>query len=220
MQPKISPQANEKAVNKRALALTVATALIALVTGVVYYRNRQPSPAPVVVRQPAPEETAEPIPPVVPPPDRPAANPKTVTIYRVAPGKERARLVPTVVSVPPDEEPMAGALNAMAKTKDSPLPPGTRARSVRVRHGVAFVDFNDAFQKNFPGGDEQEAITINAVLGTLAHFFGVDRVQITVEGQKIDSLGGNQDLTEPLPVRESAQAISDGAARTAQNADP
>jgi len=92
------------------------------------------------------------------------------------------------------------ALNAMAAEDRSPLPSGTHARSVKLVDGVATVDFNKAFQENFSGSDEGEALTLNAVLATVGQFQGVRSVQFLVEGQKIDSLGGNQSLTAPLPI--------------------
>jgi spore germination protein GerM len=93
------------------------------------------------------------------------------------------------------------ALNAMAdEGENSPLPKGTKALSVTFENDLATVDFNEAFQKNFAGGDENEALALNAVYGTLGQFPGVKQVQILVDGQKIDSLGGNQPLTDPQPV--------------------
>jgi spore germination protein GerM len=93
------------------------------------------------------------------------------------------------------------ALNAMAEEgENSPLPKGTRATSVTFDNDLATVDFNEAFQKNFTGGDENEALALNAVLATVGQFPGVKQVQILVNGQKIDSLGGNQPLGEPLPI--------------------
>jgi hypothetical protein len=92
-------------------------------------------------------------------------------------------------------------LNAMADAgENSPLPKGTRAKTVVFDRELATVDFNDAFQKNFAGGDENEALTLNAVLAAVGQFPGVKQVQILVDGQKIDSLGGNQPLGEPLPI--------------------
>jgi spore germination protein GerM len=92
-------------------------------------------------------------------------------------------------------------LNAMAdEGENSPLPKGTRAISVIFDNDLATVNFNNAFQKNFAGGDEDEALALNAVFATVGQFPGVKQVQILVEGQKIDSLGGNQPLTDPQPI--------------------
>jgi spore germination protein GerM len=148
-----------------------------------------------------PEETADPIPPSVP---RADATPKSATVYRVDSSGERARLIPAKIDVPEGEDPMQAALDALSGGgDDAPLPKGTRVRDVQFLRdkGNVIVDFNAALKENFPGGDEEEALVIGAITGTLAHFPGVERVQILVDGKKIDSLGGNQDLTQPLPVR-------------------
>ena len=116
-----------------------------------------------------------------------------------------------------DAERAAAALNAMAASDHSPLPSGTHARSVKLVDGVATVDFNKAFQENFSGGDEGEALTLNAVLATVGQFQGVRSVQFLVEGQKIDSLGGNQSLTAPLPIPQDIAATGHSPAAVAKS---
>jgi spore germination protein GerM len=145
-----------------------------------------------------------------------------VAIYQVATDDNGSHLsksvLPTVGAPGASRDAIAaGALDAMARSKRSPLPPGTRTRSVHIDgDGLATVDFNRAFHDNFPGGDEAEALTVNAVLATLGQFTGVARVQFLVEGQKIDSLGGTQSLESPLPVPQANEASSaSGASDTA-----
>lgn len=139
-------------------------------------------------------------------------QPHTIAVYTVTAGDDGARLTKKTLPASlthgvTDAVAAEHALNAMAELKNSPLPPGTRVRSVKFGDdGVATVDFNTAFQKNFPGGDENEALTLNAVVATLGQFPGVKRVQFLVEGAKIDSLGGNQPLMEPLPVPQGGDA--------------
>ena len=65
---------------------------------------------------------------------------------------------------------------------------------------LATVDLSKEFKDNFSGGSTAEALAINSVTATLGQFPGVKKVQFLVEGQKIDSLGGGQELTDPLPV--------------------
>ena len=178
---------------KKTVPVLFAVAAAALGAGAFVYRG---APAG------APDDGA---PPIVPPVTRSAAPDKpltSATIYRVITDNDGSRLQPVRAPLPAGGDPKIAALNAMAKLgADSPLPPGARCLSVTMHgDGVAFADFNGAFRSNFPGGDEAEALAVNAVLATLAQFHGVERVQILVEGKKIDSLGGTQSLTEPLPV--------------------
>jgi spore germination protein GerM len=133
----------------------------------------------------------------------PKQDSQLVTIYHMVSSSVDQWLEPIPGNVPPQEEPMVGALNLMAALPpdESPLPPGTHAVSVGLRDdGVAWADFNKALVDNFPGGSLQESLTINSVLQTLAQFPGVRAVQFTVEGEIIESIGGHVDVSEPQPV--------------------
>lgn len=192
----------------------VAGMVLAAGAGAAYMYGRRPAvqtTGPSTFGGPAstaipPSETANPVLPPPGPPDQPATPGRlmrSAVVYRV--DANGTRLVPATVNLRPAAgEPMAAALNAMAAFKNSPLPPGTRALSARLgENGTVTVDFNNALVKNFPGGDTEEALTLGAVVGTLAHFKGVEKVQVLVEGQKINTLGGNQELTDPLPARDN-----------------
>lgn len=189
-----------------------AGVVLAAGAGAAYVYSRRPAAqtgfvtdGPPAVAIP-PSETANPVLPPTGPADQPATSAnlmRSAEVYRV--DKNGTHLVPATINLRPSGgAPMTAALNAMAAFKNSPLPPGTRALSARVgENGVVTVDFNDALVKNFPGGDTEEALTLGAIVGTLAHFEGVERVQVLVEGKKINTLGGNQELTHPLPVRDN-----------------
>ena len=135
----------------------------------------------------------------------------TVTEYRVVENSENQWLEPIRGNLPRSTEPMAGALNLMAQLdrRESPLPPGTRALSVHVKEqGVAWADFNRALVANFPGGSAREALLLEAILRTLGQFPGVHSVQITVEGEVIESIGGHADISEPQPIPPDSASSS------------
>lgn len=199
----------------RNAAVVAVIAVLAIVGGTQYFRlNSTPSSNPITSASPAPEQGST---------DSPAAILPSVPSQQAGdPGSEIDREELYILTVETNDngsflekKPLPSgsseklsnaqeaerALNAMADLgEDSPLPKGTRATSVTFDNDLATVDFNDSFQKNFEGGDENEALTLNAVLATVGQFPGVKQVQILVDGQKIDSLGGNQPLTEPLPI--------------------
>jgi germination protein M len=134
--------------------------------------------------------------------------PKEATVYTVdeAHGDENA-LAPVKVAVADPRSPARSVLQSLIETSNSPLPTGTRLLSVKINDGLATVDFSGEFQKNFHGGDEQEAQAVNSVLMTLGQFHSVDRVQFLVDGTAIDSLGGHFELNDPVDViRPSRQA--------------
>ena len=187
---------------KKALPAVLVAAVLAFAAGAYLFRPPTPTPPP--------QDRRDPIPPVVERDPAPPQPGKPFRIYRVKVNDGGARLTPVEVTLPAGAEPMAAALNAMAGGKDSPLPPGTRALSVKRDGSVARADFNKALKDNFPGGNEEEALVLGAILGTLGQFPGVESVQITVEGEKVASIGGHQDTTEPLPVRDYMVAAGGG----------
>ena len=53
---------------------------------------------------------------------------------------------------------------------------------------------------NFSGGDKAEQLAVNALIATAGQLKGVERVQIFIGGEAIETLGGSQILLEPLKV--------------------
>jgi hypothetical protein len=96
--------------------------------------------------------------------------------------------------------PAQSALTILLTAPASPLPMGTKLLAVRVVDGLATVDLSREFVDNFVGGDSAEMRAVNSLLRTMGQFSTVSRVQIEVEGQPIDSLGGLLVLSDPLPV--------------------
>jgi spore germination protein GerM len=123
------------------------------------------------------------------------------TIYTVdeAHGDENG-LAPMKVALADPKSPARSALEALIDTSNSPIPEGTSLRGLKINAGVATVDFSSEFQKNFHGGDMQEAAAVNSVLMTLGQFHTIDRVQILVDGSPIDTLGGHFEISTPLDV--------------------
>ncbi|GEM_PF-2049091 len=158
--------------------------------------------------------TATTDPPIVSPPPRTGdlgepgepGKPRKVVVYEVATNADGdQRLESREIALTGDrvKTPATAALESMTGSATSPLPKGTKVLSLNIDNGLATVDFSREFRDNFEGGDTQEALVINAVLATLGQFETVREVQILVEGQKIDSLGGNKELTAPLPVPQT-----------------
>ncbi|MGQ9455233.1 MAG: GerMN domain-containing protein [Armatimonadota bacterium] len=81
------------------------------------------------------------------------------------------------------------------------IPDGTKLRKpIRIEGEVAVVDLSKQFLENFNGGSYQEAMTLNAIAHTLVTNSGgkIKRVQILVEGEPAETLGGHFDLSEPI----------------------
>ncbi|MCE5315528.1 MAG: GerMN domain-containing protein [Armatimonadota bacterium] len=81
------------------------------------------------------------------------------------------------------------------------IPQGTKLLNpVKVTDGIATVDLSEDFERNFSGGSTQEALVLNSLAHTLVDNSGgkVQKVQILVEGNKLETLGGHFELTNPF----------------------
>lgn len=108
----------------------------------------------------------------------------------------------------PAPAPAQDALSALIARPDSPLPPGTKLLAIRLTGDLATVNFSHELRDNFTGGDSGETRTVNAILSTLGRFPTISRVQLLIEGKRVDSIGGLLTLSDPLPV---LRAIPDAA---------
>lgn len=116
-------------------------------------------------------------------------------------------LVPVSVKTEVKGTTMDMALRALIKegTADGDyaglIPNGTRILApIKTKQGIAIVNLSKEFIENFSGGSDQEALTLNSIVHTLVHNSGgkVEKVQLLVEGEKVETLGGHFDLTEPI----------------------
>lgn len=83
------------------------------------------------------------------------------------------------------------------------LPPQVRVTQAFFddEEHVLYVDFNTALVTQMPGGSAAEYQLLSALLRTVgANFPEVTAVQILVDGQPVESLGGHYDTSKPLRV--------------------
>lgn len=84
---------------------------------------------------------------------------------------------------------------------DPTIPPESELQELYfvVDEKCIYLDFNQAFQTNHPGGSTGELLTIYSLVNTLTdNFEAVERVQILVEGKIIETLAGHIDTTKPF----------------------
>ncbi|MFO8064543.1 MAG: GerMN domain-containing protein [Spirochaetota bacterium] len=82
---------------------------------------------------------------------------------------------------PTREELNAGLLNL--------IPEDTQLLSATVEDGVAYLNFNESFRFN-PMGVEGFIAQLQQIIYSTTEFSSVDEVQILIEGQRVDYLGG------------------------------
>lgn len=125
----------------------------------------------------------------------------SVTIYSAT--KDAMYLVAEHNIVPKNTHPAQTAMELLvAGTKNTELvsvmPAGTTLRHISIKNKVAYVDFSDNLIKNNSGGSASEMLLVAAIVNTLTEFHDIQKVQIMVEGKKIDTISGHLDTSEPL----------------------
>jgi germination protein M len=70
------------------------------------------------------------------------------------------------------------------------IPAGSRILGARIENGVAHLSFNEAFRFN-DLGLEGHLAQLQQIVLTATNFPSVDAVQILIEGQRVDYLGGD-----------------------------
>ena len=66
--------------------------------------------------------------------------------------------------------------------------PGTEINSLYLNaDGMVYIDLNKAFQKEMNAGAAYEQMILQSVANTFGHYYGVNRVMLTVDGQPYES---------------------------------
>ncbi|PKM76546.1 MAG: hypothetical protein CVU90_12040 [Firmicutes bacterium HGW-Firmicutes-15] len=83
------------------------------------------------------------------------------------------------------------------------IPKETKLLSVKITDQVANVDFSEEIRSKHPGGSTGELMTLNSLVDSLTELNGIKKVQILINGAKVDTLVGHADLSQPLNRDES-----------------
>lgn len=75
------------------------------------------------------------------------------------------------------------------------IPTSIKLLGVEVSNGTAFVNFS---QEGLFGGSMEEYFTVNQIVGSLLELNNIDRVQFLIDGEKVESLMGHFDISEPF----------------------
>lgn len=129
---------------------------------------------------------------------------KLVNIKVYYPDENATGLVAVEKSIKDTDNKYQAAVEAlMAGTEKKGLanvfPKKAKLLQVTVSGKVAKVDFSRELQKNFVGGSTGEEMLVGSVVNTLTEFPEIQKVQILVDGQEVETLSGHMDLSQPLP---------------------
>ncbi len=78
-----------------------------------------------------------------------------------------------------------------------PMPEGTRVRSLAVRDRICYVDLSREFADNAPTEVSEAGLTLFALVNTLCIRSGISRVQLLIEGERVEYYG-NISVDRPL----------------------
>lgn len=136
----------------------------------------------------------------------PANKKIAVTIDKVS--KDGLSLVKIQVNENFDESLPKTAINALLNqddTKESPNPLSTakvKLVSLDMKGDLAIVNFSGEV-KSIKGGSMDEILMIGSIVNTLTEFKEIKKVQILVDGKRVETLLGHMDLSVPLERDES-----------------
>ncbi|MBR1552844.1 MAG: GerMN domain-containing protein [Schwartzia sp.] len=106
------------------------------------------------------------------------------------------------VSVPAEDKYTAAAKALVAGTKEPGLtnifPMGVKVLGVKVEGDLATVNFSKELTHKFVGGSTGEQMLVSALVNTMTEFPEIKRVLITVEGERIETIAGHLDTSEPF----------------------
>ena len=97
------------------------------------------------------------------------------------------------------KELIAGPKN---KELNATIPAEAKILSVKINEGVASADFSKELQTKHWGGSTGESMTLNSIANSLTELDSIDKVELLIEGKKVESLAGHWDTTVPLERNE------------------
>ena len=126
----------------------------------------------------------------------------TIKVYYPDEQGMKLQAVKKTVKVGSDDKYTAALKALLDGTKEQGLativPKQAKIKSVKVQGDTAFVDFDDNLIKKFIGGSTGEEMLVGSIVNTLTEFSEIKKVQLLVEGKKIESISGHLDLTKPV----------------------
>ncbi|MEN6357882.1 MAG: GerMN domain-containing protein [Armatimonadota bacterium] len=132
---------------------------------------------------------------------------RKVVIYLPISEKNRFYLVPVTRTTEIKGDILSVAAKVLLATNGEKgeagklIPKGTKLLvPVKVAKAIATLDLSKEFVDKFSGGSTQESLVLNSIAHTLVVNSGgkVRKVQILVEGNTVESLGGHFELTDPI----------------------
>lgn len=133
---------------------------------------------------------------------------KKIVVFVDQVAKDGTSLVKVEVKSTFDESAPQTALNALLSqpdTKDSYnllAKANVKLLSLNIKNDLAIVNFSKEIL-SIKGGSMQELLLVGSIVNTLTEFKEIKKVQILVDGKRVETLMGHMDLSEPLEHDDS-----------------
>ena len=129
-------------------------------------------------------------------------EPETVSLFFPVPGEgmlRREDRTLTLVSATPDRvrQILMALREGSREGLEGAIPAETEIRAVYLApDGIAYVDFDETFERAVSPGIRSETLTIYAIVNTLAvNLPSLQQVRILLEGRETETLAGHADLS-------------------------
>ena len=129
-------------------------------------------------------------------------NNNQIEVTLFFPDKDGIKLKPVKATVS-EKDKYDEAVKALIKGTDdkkltSIFPKNAKVKKVRVDDGIAVVDFEPGSFDGFVGGSTGEEMLVGSLANTLTEFPEIKKVQILVDGKKIETISGHIDTRAPF----------------------
>lgn len=146
-----------------------------------------------------------------------AAEEETITLYFAKSTPTELWLVPELRKVSRKPDMLRVALEELIRgpadqSLGGLIPKDTKVIDVAVRDFVAYPNFSAEITR-VSVGSRGEALMVASIANTLIKFPGVEKVQIMVDGRKVESLAGHVDISGPVGRDEAVLAPPLGSPR-------
>jgi germination protein M len=90
--------------------------------------------------------------------------------------------------------------NTSAGTLYGTLPVDLQILDVQVKENIAYVDFKGDIGEKMQGGSAAEGMALFSIINTLVldKQLGITKVQFLVEGQKVETIAGHYNVSQPM----------------------
>ncbi len=83
------------------------------------------------------------------------------------------------------------------------FPKETVLRNVKIKEGVAYIDFGRNLIELHPGGSASEMMTIYSLTNTvITNIPSVKKVKILIDGKSVETIKGHIDTSKPFPLNK------------------